>query len=169
MNHPYDSNVKKDLNKSFGDVNSHDTQHIESIDEHSALQNNLESTADDQSFLLHREQLEIVKEKVITGHTHIQIRTVTESCPIDVSLTQKTVHVETIPINEFVEDIPKIHKQGNVTTIPVFEEKMVMVKKIFLKEMIKITENIQQQDYQDQVELKKQESHISFENFNSKE
>lgn len=115
---------------------------------------------------VHQEQLNVDKQMIVTGSTQVRVTTHTELQSVQVPLTEKKVKVEVTPVNQFVDHVPTMQKQANVTTIPVYEERVVTVKKIFLKEMITIIEETTQNMYMDEIELKKQESNISFKKFN---
>lgn len=115
---------------------------------------------------VHQEQLNVDKQMIVTGSTQVRVTTHTELQSVQMPLTEKKVKVEVTPVNQFVDHVPIMQKQANVTTIPVYEERVVTVKKIFLKEMITIIEETTQNMYMDEIELKKQESNISFKKFN---
>lgn len=112
----------------------------------------------------HAEFIELEKQRVVTARHQIQIQTKREQQQLQLALEQRNVKVEVIAVGEYVDAIPQIEKNGSVTTIPVFEERLevVTVKRIYLKEMITISEQSTERIYEQQIELRKQQVHVSF-------
>lgn len=121
------------------------------------------------TLLVHAETVEIAKEMVKTGQTLVQLKTHIDQHHVQIPLQQSKVKVDVIAVNQYIDTIPEVEKHNNVTTIPVFEERAVLVKKIYLKEVIQITEEITETVHEEQVELRRQEPHISFKKFNQQQ
>lgn len=85
-----------------------------------------------------QEQATISKRIVETGKVRIskQVREYEEV--VDVPHYQEEVRVERVPINEFVEAAPSVRTEGDVTIIPIIEERYVMEKRLFVAEELHI-------------------------------
>ena len=51
---------------------------------------------------------------------------------------QEKVSVERVPINEFVETAPETRRDGETMIIPVVEERLVLSKRLFLVEELRV-------------------------------
>src|SRR5688572_33372299 len=78
------------------------------------------------------EQIKIEKNVVETGNLRLVKRVREEEHEVHVPLVQETVTVEHVPIDAFVETIPQVRQEGDVTIYPVLEE--VLVKRLRLVE-----------------------------------
>ena len=85
------------------------------------------------------EQLEVARERVETGR--VRISKSVESCEVvvDDPLKRETVRVEHVPINQVVTgDIPQVREEGDVTVIPILEERIVTRTELVLVEEVRI-------------------------------
>lgn len=98
-----------------------------------------ETLADgEETFSLYEEQLVPHKEMRYLGD--VEIRTVVDEVPgrVEVDLAREEVEVQHIPVGEYVgERRPPWEEQG-VLTIPVYEEQLVVVKRLVLREYLKV-------------------------------
>jgi uncharacterized protein (TIGR02271 family) len=58
---------------------------------------------------------------------------------LDVPLADEQVHVRRVPVGRFVEKAMPPRQQGDVTIIPVYEEVLIVSKRLRLKEELLIT------------------------------
>ena len=84
------------------------------------------------------ESLVISKEKVVTGGVRVTTRVVERAETADVPLRQETVEVERVPINRQVSEAPLPRQEGDTMIIPILEEVLVLEKRLFLKEEVRI-------------------------------
>jgi len=85
-----------------------------------------------------QEQATVSKRVVETGKVRIakQVREYEEI--VDVPNIQEEVKVERVPINKMVDAAPDVRTEGDVTIIPVVEERYVVEKRLFVVEELHV-------------------------------
>jgi uncharacterized protein (TIGR02271 family) len=106
------------------------------------------------------ERISIDKERVLDGRVRVTTETdiVTEIANLD--LTSETVKVTRVPFGTPVQAVPPVRTEGNVTIIPVLEERMVVEKRLFLVEEIHVEREMGIEKIEVPVELRKQSANI---------
>jgi stress response protein YsnF len=101
------------------------------------------------------ERIRVGKRKIETGRVRITTRQRQKSQAVREQLLHEDVEVERVSVNRFAETAPEMRKEGDILVIPVFEE--VLVKRIFVREELRVSRkrNISQVD--DVVRLRSQE------------
>ncbi len=85
------------------------------------------------------EELAVGKREMETGRVRV-IKTVREREElVDEPTIRDEVHVERVPINQFVETAPAIRHEGDTMIVPVLEEVLVVEKRLRVKEELHIT------------------------------
>lgn len=74
-----------------------------------------------------------------TGRVRIETVTETVERIIKTDLDFTTVSIDRVPIDREVDSLPEIRTEGDTTIIPVIEERLVLEKRLVLKEEIRIT------------------------------
>ncbi len=84
------------------------------------------------------ETLSLDKRMVVTGH--VRLRSVVEEIveTLRGEVGRETVSVEHVAIDREIEVAPDIRVEGDVTVMPVVEERLVLVKKLFLVEELHV-------------------------------
>jgi stress response protein YsnF len=90
--------------------------------------------------LVTQEELEVSRRTRDTGHT-LRIRKEAHHKPVDLRLESlhDSVEIERVPVNRVVDAPPPVREEGDVTVIPVLEERAVVVKQLVLVEEIRLT------------------------------
>ena len=81
----------------------------------------------------------IVKKRVVeTGRVRIRkdVREYEEH--IDIPHVHEEVRVERVPVDQVVEEAPQVRTEGDVTIIPILEERYVLEKRLVLVEELHI-------------------------------
>lgn len=86
-----------------------------------------------------REQLKVGKKKRRTGRVTVRVVPQVRTETLEVPLEQEQVQIERVPINRVVEKPFPQRQEGDATVVPVFEEVLVVEKKLMLKEEVRIT------------------------------
>ena len=122
--------------------------------------------AEDQELTIPRvaEFLEIGKEQIRKGQVHVHRSTVSKQVPVNMKLLQRKADIEIIPIGKFVNEVPQVRQENGATIIPVYEERVEGIKKIYLKEEVKISTQETESDFQEEVEVKEHVININHEN-----
>lgn len=97
-----------------------------------------EVSSRDDVLTIAQEQAHISVERRETGG--VRVRVVTDEGPVmyPVALEAETVEVTRHPVEREVEAVPDLREEGDVTIIPVVEERAVLVTKLFVVEEIHI-------------------------------
>ena len=85
-----------------------------------------------------QEQLGVSVERRLAGRVRVSVRTQTDESLVPVDLTQVDVAVERVPVNRAVDTAPEVVTRGDVTIIPVVEERLVLTRQLYLREEIHI-------------------------------
>ncbi len=81
-----------------------------------------------------RERLEIDKRTVETGRVRVSTRVVETRQAVDLSRERDVVDIETVTIGRVVEAALPPRQEGDVTIVPVYEERLVTTRQLVLKE-----------------------------------
>jgi uncharacterized protein (TIGR02271 family) len=85
------------------------------------------------------EQVELAKQQVETGRVRISKTVESRDVVVDEPLRRERVSVEHVPLNQVVTgDVPKIREEGDVTVIPILEERLVTRTELVLVEEVRI-------------------------------
>jgi uncharacterized protein (TIGR02271 family) len=107
-----------------------------------------------------QEQATIAKRIVETGKVKISKRIREYEEMVDVPHFQEEVVIEHVPVNQFVDEPPKVRTEGNVTIIPVLEERYVVEKKLFLAEELHVSKNRKESHYPQKIKVLKEEVEV---------
>ncbi len=107
---------------------------------------------------LHAEQLDAARLKRETGRVKISTVTKLREQPVDEMLAEEHAHIERVAVGAIVDAMPDIRQEGEVTIIPVVEEVLVVEKRLFLKQEIRVTRVRTSARHQETVVLRQQEA-----------
>ena len=103
-----------------------------------------------------QEQLGVSVERRLAGRVRVSVRTQTDESLVPVDLTQVDVAVERVPVNRAVDTAPEVVTRGDVTIIPVVEERLVLTRQLYLREEIHIRRVERRETAEVPVETRKQ-------------
>jgi uncharacterized protein (TIGR02271 family) len=85
------------------------------------------------------ELLEVSRERVETGRVRISKSVEAREVVVDDPLKRESVRVEHVPINQVVTGaVPQVREEGDVTVIPILEERVVTRTELVLVEEVRI-------------------------------
>ena len=85
------------------------------------------------------ERLEVSRERVESGRVRIRKSVERHEAVVDEPLRRETVRVEHVPINQVITgEPPQVREEGDLTVIPVLEERLVTRTELVLVEEIHI-------------------------------
>jgi uncharacterized protein (TIGR02271 family) len=87
---------------------------------------------------LTEERLSVETAKVVDGRVRVSTRTEMVTETADAVLNTQTIEVTRHPIGQEVSSIQPSRTEGDVTILPVFEERLVIEKRLFLVEEVHI-------------------------------
>jgi uncharacterized protein (TIGR02271 family) len=85
------------------------------------------------------ERLEIGKREVETGRVRVRKRVSEQEQTVDEPLLADEITIERVPLNRVVDQAEPARVEGDTTVIPLFEERIVIEKRLVLREEVRIT------------------------------
>ncbi len=124
-----------------------------------------ELTSPKNTVSLAEERVELGTKKVVDRRVRITRSTRADEKLIEAELTHEDALIKRISINEAVSpgNIPQVRQEGEVTIIPVIEERVEIVKYYVLTEEIHVIKKIRKETHQENIILRSQEINISTE------
>jgi uncharacterized protein (TIGR02271 family) len=113
---------------------------------------------------LFAEELSVAKETVETGRVRISTHTLEREALVDEDLAHEQVEIETIPVNLQIDAVPEVHQEGDTTIVPVVEEKLVVKRRLMLKEEVRIRRVRSTERHQETVKLRYQDAVVTRQN-----
>ncbi len=105
----------------------------------------------------------VEKRDVVTGRVRIATRTDTVDQTVRETLEGQTVEVSRISVDRMLlpgEPVPQIRTEGDLTVIPVLEEVLVVEKRLFLKEELRVLRRVETGVFEETVALHRQSAVI---------
>ena len=84
------------------------------------------------------EQLSATKQRVLTGRVRIATQTETIDHLLPAELTREEVEVVRVPVDRRIDSVPDMTTEGDLTIIPVVEERLVVSRELYLREEIHV-------------------------------
>jgi len=95
-----------------------------------------EGEREEQVFLEAEERLVVGKQERETGRVRVTRRVETREEVIDEPGWREHVEVERVPVGQYVTEVAPAREEGGVTVVPVYEEVLVVERRLFLKEEV---------------------------------
>ena len=102
------------------------------------------------------ETLTVTKKRVVTGSVRVATRTEAYEAIADVTLDHDVVEVTRVPIGRAIDSVPDTRTEDGVTIIPVVEERLVVVKQLYLREELHVRRHTEREAVRTPVELRRQ-------------
>ena len=103
------------------------------------------------------ERLEVSRERVETGRVRITKSVEAREVVVDDPLKRESVRVEHVPINQVVTGaVPQVREEGDVTVIPILEERVVTRTELVLVEEVRIHRDHSEYNDPQRVTLRKE-------------
>jgi len=103
------------------------------------------------------EQAHLEKTVRETGRVRVNKSVGQHPALVEDVLIDETVHVERVPVGRFVDEATPIRYEGDTIIVPVLEEVPVVVKRLRLKEELRIRRERAHTPYREQVEVRREE------------
>ena len=108
-----------------------------------------------------REELAVTKQRRESGKVVVHITPAVRHEVVDLPTAEEHVDVVRVPINRPVEAAQPVRQEGDTTVVPVYEEVLVVERRLVLKEEVRITRRRTVRQEKREVELRSEEVHIS--------
>jgi stress response protein YsnF len=116
----------------------------------------IESNPDDLTLQVVEETLDVSKHRVVTGTVRVTTTTEVVEEVAQVDLDRYRVEVTRVPVGRVVEHAPLARSEGDTTIVPVLEERLVVVKQLFLKEELHIRHVVERETVREAIPLRRQ-------------
>ena len=116
------------------------------------------STERDQVLALHDEEIVIAKRTVPRGKVRVSKLTRSRDHLVQETLKHQRVEVERVPVGTYVDQVPPVRHDGDVTIIPVVEEVVVTERRLLLKEEVRIRTVTITEEHVETVALRSEEA-----------
>ena len=117
--------------------------------------------ADETVVPLLAEEVAVSKQVVETGRVQVARVTHQREQLIDELLAHETVEIERTPIERHVEAMPAVREEGDTIVVPIVEEVLVIERRLFLKEEVRIRRVRSTERHQESVTLRHQEAVVT--------
>lgn len=98
------------------------------------------ATVVDEDRIIELREEQLVPHKEMREVGEVQIRTEVEQVPsrLEVDAYREEVEVEHVPVGEIVSERVSPWEEGDVLIVPIYEEQLVMVKRLMLREHMRV-------------------------------
>ncbi len=113
---------------------------------------------------LAEETVTVSKREVETGRVHVALTTGTQTVIAREALRGRRVEVERVPVGRTLaegEAAPVPHEQGDTLVIPVVEETAVVVKRLVVREEIRLRFVPTERPFEQAVEVRRQQAAVA--------
>jgi stress response protein YsnF len=110
---------------------------------------------------LHAETAEVTRETKITGTVKVETSTLTRRVDIDEQLLDQFADIERVAIGRAIDAMPELRHEGDTTIVPVVEERLVVERRLFLKEEIRITRRNATRHHHETLSLRSQTATVT--------
>jgi uncharacterized protein (TIGR02271 family) len=107
------------------------------------------------------EELAVAKQRVETGRIRVARVTHEREELVDETLARETAEISRVPIGHAVESMPAIREEDGVTIIPIVEEVLVVERRLFLREEVRIRRVRSTEQHRESVTLRYQEAVVT--------
>ena len=107
------------------------------------------------------EETAVSKQVVETGRVQVTRVTREREQLIDELLTHETVEIDRTPIGRQVDRVPPIIDEGDTVVIPIVEEVLVVERRLFLKEEVRVRRVRSTEIHQETVTLRHHEAVVT--------
>lgn len=85
------------------------------------------------------ESAEVTRKRTTKARVRVHKQVHQREQQIDEPTFEEEVHVEHVPVNQVINEPPKVRYEGHTMIIPVLEEVLVVEKRLMLKEEVRVT------------------------------
>ena len=107
-----------------------------------------------------REELDVQKRTAERESVVVHVVPKIQTEVVDVPLVEEQVDVERVPVNRFVSSSQPVRQDGDVTVVPVYEEVLVVERRLMLKEEVRVTRRRAVRPQRQRVELRSEDVQV---------
>jgi stress response protein YsnF len=114
----------------------------------------------EETIQLAEERLLIGKRLVTTGRVRVQVRTQEDIVEAKATLVDRNVEIRRVPIGREVTEVPVPRQEGDCTIVPIFEEVLVVEKRLVLIEEVHIRQVVSETEVTQPMTLRRQHAEV---------
>jgi uncharacterized protein (TIGR02271 family) len=103
------------------------------------------------------EEIDVRKRTVETGKVRVRKIVQEQEEVVDEPLLHEEVQIERVPVNRVVKSAMPVHQEGDTLIIPLFEEVLVVEKRLMLREELHVTKRRTTTHQPQQVTLRRED------------
>ncbi len=111
--------------------------------------------------LLFAEEVAVTKQVIETGRVQVARVTHEREQLIDELLAHQTAEIERVRIGQQVDAMPAVREEGDTVVIPIVEEVLVVERRLFLKEEVRVRRVRSNERHQESVTLRHHEAVVT--------
>jgi uncharacterized protein (TIGR02271 family) len=109
----------------------------------------------DEAIPIAHERLRVDKRVVETGRVRVRTGVESHDAWVRDELAREDVQVEEVEVNREVTEIPEVRTEGDTLIIPVFEEVLVVEKRLMLRKEIRLKRRMVTKPFEKAVPLRR--------------
>ena len=102
------------------------------------------------------EQVSVTKQAVLTGRVRIATQTETIEQRLPAELSSEEIEVVRVPVDRRVDAMPQTTTEGDLTIIPMVEERLVVTRELYLREEVHVRRIRRQESVEIPAETRRQ-------------
>jgi uncharacterized protein (TIGR02271 family) len=107
------------------------------------------------------EEVAVTKEVIETGRVRVARVTHEREQLIDELLSRETAEIERVRIGQQIDTMPAVREEGDTVVIPIVEEVLVVERRLFLREEVRVRRVHSTQRHQESVTLRHHEAVVT--------
>ena len=107
-----------------------------------------------------REEVRIDKRAIDRGKVTVHVSSHVRKETVDVTLADEQVDVQRVPVNRIVDSPVPVREENGTTIIPVYEEVLVVEKRLRIKEEVRVTRRRTTRREKQEVTLRSEEATV---------
>ena len=113
-----------------------------------------------QRFAVVEEDLQVLRDSTVTGAVRVRVQPRLHTQTVDATATRTEVDVERVAVDREVQTALPPWQDGDVWVVPVYEERVVLQRRLVLKEELRLRPRRHQEPGQQVVQLRRDEVHV---------
>ncbi len=110
---------------------------------------------------LQAEALAVTRRQAVTGRVVVSTVTKQRSELVEEMLTGEHADIERVEIRQLIDEMPQVRQEGDTLVIPIVEEVVVVERRLFLKEEVRVRRVQTTRRHQETVVLREQSLNVS--------
>ena len=110
---------------------------------------------------MYAEDISVSRRRVETSVVRVAVITHRRDHLVDESLSHERVEIEHVPVGRYVDAVPPVREEGDLTIMPVVEEVVVVERKLLLREEVHIRRVRATEQHVETVQLRQQEAVVT--------